>query len=338
MTTSFVAPPQRIWLQYASSSRLARGQNPLRLAARDFCHRLLTRNVVIVDIGSVETQSVTVNITSDDPVPSGKISLRDAVNLADGGATSNVVAFDTTVFSTAQTLLLVGPLFVTGTVTIDCPTPGVTVSGIISNTGSLTISGGSSTHPFIVNEIEGNGALTVGTSSTPGYMRLAPSVASSTVGALTINTGSTLDITIDPILISYAGANPVASIRGYLASASAIAHWTGTGLTSSTVAAQVAPNFGTTNGLWSIAYVDGSQTEHHVATALGVGASQILVLPALRADANLDGKVDFNDLLILAQVTHFARRQGISRQSNLDGDIAPVVFRPKSACSGKMAV
>ena len=41
---------------------------------------------------------------------------------------------------------------------------------------------------------------------------------------------------------------------------------------------------------------------------------------------------------MLAQVTHFARRQGISRQSNLDGDIAPVVFRPKSACSGKMAV
>gem|GEM_PF-5113872 len=40
----------------------------------------------------------------------------------------------------------------------------------------------------------------------------------------------------------------------------------------------------------------------------------------------------------LTQVTHFARRQGISRQSNLDGDIAPVVFRPKSACSGKMAV
>ena len=41
LAASFVAPPQRIWLQYASSSRLACGQNPLRLAARDFCHRLL---------------------------------------------------------------------------------------------------------------------------------------------------------------------------------------------------------------------------------------------------------------------------------------------------------
>ena len=44
LAASFVAPPQRIWLQYASSSRLARGQNPLRLAARDFCHRLLVNS------------------------------------------------------------------------------------------------------------------------------------------------------------------------------------------------------------------------------------------------------------------------------------------------------
>jgi len=121
----------------------------------------------------------------------------------------------------------------------------------------------------------------------------------STVGGLAIDavSGAKVDIGRTTLKIDFSGSDPVSSIRGYLQSAFTGGSWKGSGLTSSIVEAQVATAKGTTNGTNSIGYSDGNTD----ATTGGVVPNQMLIAPELTADANMDGKVDFNDLLILAQ-------------------------------------
>jgi hypothetical protein len=121
---------------------------------------------------------------------------------------------------------------------------------------------------------------------------------------LTLSGSGTLDITNNSLAINYGtAADPVATIRGYLKSAYNGGIWTGPGLTSSAVAAQVAATIAAhTGGVYGIGYVDGgvdpNQARNAVVKAVG---NQIVYTPALIGDANLDGSVTFIDLGIVAQ-------------------------------------
>ncbi len=115
------------------------------------------------DIGAFQTQTAMVVDTTLDGngSPSGVLSLRQAVNLANALGGAETISFDPTVFAAAQTILLTqGQLELsdtTGPQTITGPAAGVTVSGggtsrvfqvdemVTASISDLTITGGSTT-------------------------------------------------------------------------------------------------------------------------------------------------------------------------------------------------
>jgi hypothetical protein len=137
--------------------------------------------------------------------------------------------------------------------------------------------------------LTGVSALTVGNGTTPATLQLPKGLGPLSVASLTINPGSTLDITNNTLLVNFApGNDPVASIRGYLQSGYNNNTWTGSGIVSSNAAANP--------GLYAVGYADGN-------TDVGTpaAANQIYITLTLAGDATLDGIVNFPDLLIVAQ-------------------------------------
>ncbi len=130
-----------------------------------------------IDIGAFQTGPLVVNTTFDSNTSgssSGKLSLREAINLANIRPGADAITFDYTMFGTPQTIALAGTQLAltdtTGETTIAGPTAGVTVSGnnasrvffvAASASGDitgLTISGGK-----VTASSEGGGVLNQGT-------------------------------------------------------------------------------------------------------------------------------------------------------------------------------
>jgi hypothetical protein len=163
--------------------------------------------------------------------------------------------------------------------------------------GSLSVSG--------AGQMNVGGTLQIYPSGT--VMLGSPSTAYTTVGNLQISPGGLLDVTNSGLTINYGtNAIPNTTIRSFISNGynTGGALWTGTGITSSTAAADPAHH--------SVAFADGADG---VVTNLPAGISSAIpnggVLPAgdelvtyaYAGDANLDGKVDFNDFVALS--THF---------------------------------
>jgi autotransporter-associated beta strand protein len=226
-----------------------------------------------VDAGSI----LTVNAAGALPASS---------SVLDNGAL-NINAATTLGSITGNGITTVGPA---GSLTVN----GIVQDGIVNN-GSLTLACGGEVGP-----ISGNGTLNVGTAAMTSNVLLLPNTGTSTLGALNIVSGSTLDISNNKLVINFvAGSDPIANIRGYLHSAYANGVWTGTGLTSGTVQTQVANAIAAHNGtgIWSIGYADGAKDRQQT---LAVG-NQLVFEPALAGDTNMDGSVTFIDLGIVAQ-------------------------------------
>jgi predicted outer membrane repeat protein len=117
--------------------------------------------------------------------------------------------------------------------------------------------------------------------------------------SLAIDSGGSLDIQSYSLTINYAaGADPAATIRGYLKSAYAGGLWTGAGLTSSVVEGQVAnaiKNPG--GGVYAIGYLDGAVDVGQTA----VVGDQMVIEPAIVGDTDLNGTNNFLDLGRVAQ-------------------------------------
>jgi hypothetical protein len=106
---------------------------------------------------------------------------------------------------------------------------------------------------------------------------------------LTINSGGVLDITNNAVAINYTpGSSPAAAIRQLLTTGYGNDTWTGPGIDSS--AAALNP------GRFAVGYADGN-----VDQGTAAAANQALVEYTLAGDANLDGTVNFADLLVVAQ-------------------------------------
>ena|GEM_PF-4574925 len=199
----------------------------------------------------------------------------------------------------------------------------------INNNGTLQIYGGTSATPAVIRnyqgpDLTGTGTLTLGQTGTAANLKFGINNAhigvvsgfASSLALLTINTGSTLDITNNKLIINFS-ADPFSTLQSYLKSAYTSGTWTGTGITSTVVAMQAASVKGTTNGTWSIGYSDGARD----GTTGGVTSNQFLIAPELVADANLDGKVDFNDLLLLAQNNGSTTGDWAHADFNYDGKV-----------------
>lgn len=177
-------------------------------------------------------------------------------------------------------------------VTIAATIPGAFAVSKTS-TGTLTLGPGASFQGEALNVSAGTLALAP-----------APTPATDTLRSLTILPGARLDVGNSTLMINYGtGGSPVATIRSYLTAGFAGGDWSGAGL-------------GTDAATVLLAYADSA--DGVVAT---LPAHTVVVEPALAGDVNLDGKVDFGDLLLLAQHYSHAGATWDEGDMNYDGTV-----------------
>jgi hypothetical protein len=169
----------------------------------------------------------------------------------------------------------------------------------VATGGALSTTVASEAQLF-TNRLYQNGLTVVGS----GRVSLLPgSVLASVVTSLDLVGGATLDLNESALIIDYSGASPLSAIRERLISGRGgvglgNGTWTGTGITSSAVAAlnSVAPES------HSVGYADnamlplGSYANFH---GQPVDGTAILLAPTLSADANLDGVVNDDEVTIV---------------------------------------
>jgi hypothetical protein len=120
-----------------------------------------------------------------------------------------------------------------------------------------------------------------------GTLQLGVGSGSSVVTSLSITPTATLDVTNDSLYIDFgSAADPISTIVGYLTSGYNAGAWTGTGIDSSSAAA---------NSAYALGYSDGKD-----GVVTGLVPGQIEIAYTLYGDANLDGDVNGVDFTILA--------------------------------------
>ena len=167
------------------------------------------------------------------------------------------------------------------------------VAANISGSGSLVI--GTTTTSILQLAGGSHGVATGGLSGVgPASSSAENSAGPSTVAALTVNTGSSLDLTYNALYIDYgAGADPIATIVSYLTDGYN-AGWSAGEIMSSAVATL---NASQSKLIYAVGYADAA--DGSAVTSLSSGV--IEVLPTLAGDAKMQGNVVFGDFQILAQ-------------------------------------
>jgi hypothetical protein len=143
--------------------------------------------------------------------------------------------------------------------------------------------------------------------------------SSQTLSQLVLNGNGTLDIGQYSAIINYGtGPDPAQSILGWLGTGSNGGLWNGTGIVSSTAAAN--PGYG-------VGFGDGAD-----GVAVGVTAGQIKLMYTLNGDANLDGTVNGVDFGIVA--ANFNKSVSMGWEDgdfNYDGSVNGIDFGAISA-------
>jgi hypothetical protein len=117
----------------------------------------------------------------------------------------------------------------------------------------------------------------------------------STVDVLSVTdaTGAKLDLNQNHLIIDYApGSSPYAEIKRLLTAGRNGGTWDGAGIDSSAIA---------THSGTAVGYGEASVLNKTTFGGVAVDSSSVLVRYTLGGDANLDGTVDFNDLVKLSQ-------------------------------------
>jgi fibronectin-binding autotransporter adhesin len=145
------------------------------------------------------------------------------------------------------------------------------VTGSNSFTGGTTVTGGT-----LVVGASGalpNSAVTVGNGNMTGSIYLASGIGTNMVSSLTINTGSTLDISNNAIVLPDS-SDSEATIQQFIESG------------------EIVSGYAASNNL-GIAYADGSDVD---AADPNLQSGQIVVEPDLLGDTDLNGDVNIHDL------------------------------------------
>jgi hypothetical protein len=155
-----------------------------------------------------------------------------------------------------------------------------------TNNGKLTVLGTGAT---VIGGMNGTGSLSIGDGVNPTTLQLSANSGGSSVGSLTINANSALDITNNHLFINYgSGADPIASIAALLASGYANGSWNGAGINSSTAAANA--------GSYGLGYADSADPGNPA----GLPSGTIEIAYTLLGDADLNRTVNGIDFGILA--------------------------------------
>ena len=176
----------------------------------------------------------------------------------------------------------------------DTLTTYTAVKTLALTTGIFTITGdlggvNLSTAGFTTAKVQTSahlGALSIGGGTqvtlTPGSILLSNTLFCT---SLSIDAAGKLDLANNGLQITYSGADPVATIRAYLASGYNSGTWNGSGIVTSSGDATHALGFGDS--------ADG--------VVSGLPANTLLVRWTRYGDVNLDGKVGFADLVAVAR-------------------------------------
>ena len=263
-------------------------------------------NAVTVN-GAAGDDSVTVDLTGVTVPNAGIFGPRDVT--VDGGSGSNTLTIiasagsgplsvsstaatssvQTTTYSNIQTLVLPG---VSSTASADLSGMNVTVAGAGSN--------------LAFNSSQHLGTLHIGAGAQVTLLATKASASKTLfLTGLSIDPGGALDVGNNAVQLSYSTDDPVATIRSYLASGYDHGAWDGTGIVSSSADAS--------HGLGLVDSADQ--------VAASLPANVLLVRWTTYGDANLDGKVDFSDLLILAQTYGTSGHAFSSGDFNGDGSV-----------------
>jgi hypothetical protein len=188
------------------------------------------------------------------------------------------VGGDLSVFGGSVKLLADNQIADTSNVTIANAGTVLDLNGKSETVGGLTMTGGT---------------LTTGTAAGGAS---AFTVFRAT--ALALSGAAKLDLGNNRLIVDYSGATPAASIRAAIASAKGTGNWAGPGLTSNLLAipANAAKN--------ALGYAEASDVLSPTGGTFAgqsVDGTAILVRYTIQGDANLDGTVNFNDLLALAR-------------------------------------
>jgi hypothetical protein len=159
----------------------------------------------------------------------------------------------------------------------------------LTGSGNLTVGGSATNTTITINNLSQSGA----TLNDKGTLILQPPapLATQSLTSLTINPGGKLDLTTAALALNYgSNATPLPSIQHWLASAYNNGSWNGTGLTTSLAA--------TNPDKYALGYIDGGAASAAPAPAIANAPTpgQLLIVPTLTGDANLDGTVDFFDI------------------------------------------
>ena len=171
------------------------------------------------------------------------------------------------------------------------------VDGAIPATANVLLKGGNAVinspgTRISLGTIAGqSGKATIAASATPNQKVV-------TVRSLAISDAATLDLANNGMIIDYEKGDPsqIAYIRGALKSGFAGGSWSGSGIVSGTAAA---------SGSTAVGYIEAAdvanRTTFFPGAPIAIDDSAILLRYTKRGDATLDGSVDFNDLVKLAQ-------------------------------------
>jgi hypothetical protein len=204
-----------------------------------------------------------------------------AANVYVGGTPT--VAGGTGVLSVSGT----GQLTTSGNLMLyNTPGSSVQISGGFVSANSATLNG-----PYLqsggsaqFSHITGSGVVSI----LGGQTNLTAGGGTSQIAGLNISGTGRLDIANNTLVINYgSGPDPAATIATFLDSGYDGGAWNGYGMFSSTAAAR-AP-------LLSVGYLDSSDP--------GGTPNEVVIKLTLAGDANMDGTVNFTDLLAVAQ--HF---------------------------------
>jgi fibronectin-binding autotransporter adhesin len=200
------------------------------------------------------------------------------------------------------------PVSNAGTLTIISGASGVfygayTGAGSINNNGNAYFNATS-----IAGKITGSGNLTLGQAGSPVGFSLSSGGITDSQSGLTINLGSTLDLTNNVLAINYGSApDPAATIRSEIISGYNNGAWNGTGILSSTAAA---------NSAYAVGYADGS-----VDVGTQAAPGQVLLEFTLIGDTNLDKTVNLTDLLNLLNSYGQTAKDWSEGDFNYDGTV-----------------
>jgi MYXO-CTERM domain-containing protein len=233
-----------------------------------------------LDIADQNTATATYNLSG-----TGSLSVSGSVFV--GGSGDGQGGTGTLAISGGQ-LTTTGALDIYTHGTLSQTAGSLTVMGGLTNNGTATFSGGSTS----LGSIAGTGTLNIGTASSNNTVQLTaqstPNSFTNTQVAVTIAAGGKLDITNNTLNIDYgSGTSPLAAVANAVAYGAGISSATNANgsIISSTAIAGPA-------GKYTIGYA--SHTENS-----NVPTGNVAIMYTLAGDTNLDGTVNFNDFSIL---------------------------------------